>query len=46
MVCMKCGKEIKIDFTKIPKDVKSFDFKCKNCGCFIKIGNPNYKKEK
>lgn len=39
MICYSCGNEIKIDFTKIPKEVKTFDAKCKKCGAFIKIDN-------
>lgn len=42
MVCHNCGKEVEIDFTKIPNNVKSFDTKCDGCGSFVKIGNPNY----
>lgn len=42
MICRSCGNEINVDFTKIPKEVKTFDTKCDNCGAFVKIGNPNY----
>lgn len=42
MICRSCGNEINVDFTKIPKEVKTFDTKCEHCGSFVKIGNPNY----
>ena len=42
MKCIGCKSEINIDFTKVPKDIQSFDVRCKNCGAFIKIGNPFY----
>lgn len=46
MICRNCGNETNVDFTKIPKEIKTFDTKCEHCGSFIKIGNPKYKKEK
>lgn len=45
MNCYKCGKNINIDFNKIPNDVKTFDTRCENCGVFIKVGNPLYMEE-
>lgn len=42
MICKNCGNEINIDYTRIPKEVKSFDTKCDKCGSFIKVGNLNY----
>ena len=41
MNCRNCGKEINIDYMKVPKNIKTFDTMCE-CGTFIKIGNPNY----
>ena len=45
MICHSCGNEIKVDFTKIPKEINTFDTRCEKCKAFIKIGNPMHKKE-
>lgn len=40
--CHSCNKEVEIDFSKYPSNVKTLDTMCPNCKSFIKFGNPNY----
>ena len=40
--CHSCGKDIVIDTTNIPKNIKTLDTMCPNCKSFIKYANPNY----
>ena len=44
--CHSCGKDIVIDTTNIPKNIKTLDTMCPNCKSFIKYGNPNYVEDK
>lgn len=40
--CHFCGKDIVIDTTNIPKNIKTLDTMCPNCKSFIKYANSNY----
>lgn len=44
--CHSCGKDIVIDTTNIPKNIKTLDTMCPNCKSFIKYANPNYVEDK
>lgn len=44
--CHSCGKDIIIDTTNIPKNIKTLDTICPNCKSFIKYANPNYVEDK
>lgn len=40
--CFACNKKIKIDYSHIPSNEKTFYWRCPECNAELKIGNPKY----